>query len=167
MLLNLGCGDRYVPGWHNVDFGSPHRKDDTVDLTKPLPWLPSSALHAYLGHVLEHLTLRDALTLLKRLRQVIKPGGSIMVVGPDVEVAQRMADEGTLDVTLDSLKYGADRWAGDQHHWECASDILVDMLKQAGWDNVEDVGIDGVIPFWPVADRGPRWQCAVYAERVK
>ena len=164
MLINLGCGDRYAEGgWLNVDFGSPYRKDLTVDLTSELPWLAGSILHVYLGHLLEHLTYADAGRLLERLQPLIRPEGQIMVVGPDCEVAQQMAEAGTLDVTLDSLKYGADRWAGDRHEWECTAAQVVDLLEGAGWTDIQNVGIQNVAAFWPVADRRPQWQCAIAA----
>jgi hypothetical protein len=166
VLINLGCGDRYVEGgWINVDHaGSPHRKDVTLDLlADPLPWPTGSILHVYLGHVLEHLPYDGCLDLLKRLLPLVKPEGQILVVGPDCEVAQQMAEAGTLDVTLDSLKYGADRWHGDRHEWECTAGQVVDLLADAGWVDIQDVGIQNVAAFWPVADRRPIWQCAIGA----
>src|SRR5512138_1213696 len=99
MKLNLGCGDRYAEGWHNVDFaGSPHRKDEEVDLrTNLLPW--TGVELAYAGHLLEHLFVDEVLVLLSSLRGTMADRGELMVVGPDVIVAQGMATAGTLDVT--------------------------------------------------------------------
>jgi len=162
--LNLGCGDRYAPGWHNVDHaGCPHRKDETIDIRARLPW--TGLTHVYAGHVLEHLRVGEVLDLLPRLLLCMTPGGEIMVVGPDVLIAQGMAMTGTLDVTMDSLKYGASRWPGDEHRWECASDDLMMLLMVSGWNDVEPMGISYVPELWPVADRGPQWQCAVSARR--
>lgn len=161
--LNLGCGDRYAPGWHNVDLESPHRKDEIVDLTGDLPWPDGEFDRVYLGHVLEHLRIDEAGLLLKRLLRVVKPGGIVMVVGPDLNRAQVMAEAGTLDVTMDSLRFGASRWPGDEHHWECTGDIVVGLLKHSGWSGVTEVGIENVSLVWPVADRRPLWQCAVEA----
>jgi len=165
MLVNLGCGDRYAATWQNVDHaGSPHRKDVTVDLLADnLPWPTGSILHIYMGHVLEHLPYDGCLDLLKRLLPLVKPEGQIMVVGPDCQVAQLMAEAGTLEVTLDSLKYGADRWAGDRHEWECTAEKVTALLEGAGWTDIHDVGINHVAAFWPVADRRPQWQCAIAA----
>ncbi len=169
MLINLGCGDRYADGgWINVDYGSPHRKDVTLDLlADPLPWPPASILHVYLGHVLEHLPYDGCRDLLKRLRPLVRPEGQIMVVGPDCEVAQRMAEAGTLDVTLDSLKFGADRWVGDRHEWECTAAKVTALLEDSGWVDIQDVGIGNVAAFWPVADRRPQWQCATTARSAR
>lgn len=164
MLINLGCGDRYARGWHNVDHaGSPHAKDETLDITGDLPWAPNSVLHVYMGHVLEHITLVQCRALLTKLRPIVQPHGQIMVVGPDITIATQLAREGKLDVTLDSLKFGASRWPGDEHKWECTAAKIVKLLRDTRWVDVENVGIENVAPFWPVADRGPKWQCAVTA----
>jgi predicted SAM-dependent methyltransferase len=165
MKINLGAGDQYADGWHNVDHGSPHRKDEDVDLTGPLPWAENSIDCIYAGHVLEHLTQEECVALLERLHPLMKPGGELMVVGPDVRIAEQMAQQGTLDVTLDSLKYGAGRWSGDVHRWECTSRGLQDLLETAGWQEVTELSINDVPAMWPVAYRGPQWQCAVHAKR--
>lgn len=168
MRINLGCGDRYAEDWTNVDFGSPHRKDLEVDLTGPLPeeWR-EKVTHAYLGHVLEHLTLDQCAELLARLLPCMDPTGALMmIVGPDVPLAGRMIADGTFDFTyhnLDSLKYGAGRWSGDVHLWECSADAVVKLCRDAGWPVVADIGIRSVDQTWPVADRAPQWQCAVRA----
>lgn len=164
MLLNLGCGDRYAPGWHNVDFGTPHRVDQSVDLTGELPWERDGVLHVYMGHVLEHLTPGQAAVLLERLYSLVRPEGQIMIVGPDVKLAEKLQSEGyVLEVPLEQLRHGAGRWAGDEHMWECTASGIIALLRAAGWKDIENVGIENVPSFWPVAVRGPRWQCAVSA----
>lgn len=164
MLVNLGCGDRYVNGWVNVDHdGSPHRKDVSLDITKKLPWKSDEILHVFMGHVLEHLTQAQSKSLLRRLRPLVQPIGQILIVGPDIEVATSMAEAGTLDVSLDSLRFGGRRWPGDDHKWECTSTRIVALLKDTGWRDIQDEGIDNVAAFWPVADRNPKWQFAITA----
>jgi hypothetical protein len=166
MRINLGCGDRYADGWHNVDHaGSPFRVDQTVDLSGPLPWPAGSVELVYAGHVLEHLHMADALDLLERLLPLMIPGGKIMCVGPDVVRGAEMEQAGALEewMTLDLLIYGGHRWPGDEHWWACDEATLVAMLKETGWVDVSAVPIADVPPLWPVADRAPRWQCAVGA----
>jgi predicted SAM-dependent methyltransferase len=161
-MLNLGCGDRCAPGWHNVDHaGSPHHRDETVDLRGDLPW--TGVTHAYAGHLLEHLYVGQCLKLLRRLLGCMAPDGELMVVGPDLLLAQQMAALGTLDVTMQSLTDGGCRWPGDEHRWHCTSLDVEEMLRVTGWREITRVGINGVPGVWPVADRRPQWQCAVSA----
>jgi predicted SAM-dependent methyltransferase len=165
MKINLGCGDRYATGWWNVDHaGSPHPRDDTIDLTAgPLPssWL--AITHVYAGHVLEHLRVGECLTLLRRLRRRMLATSELMIVGPDVPAAEAMAQAGTLDVTLDSLRYGAHRWPGDEHRWECSADDVMAMLSATDWSRYTALPMAEVPKMWPVADRGPAWQFAILA----
>lgn len=162
MKLNLGNGNIYVQGWHNVDHAlSPHPRDETVDLTGALPWKPASIVHVYAGHVLEHLTQDQCLKLLTNLLPCMAKFGKIMVVGPDMELARAM--DVTPWHTLDEIIHGGRRWPGDEHQWECTTDAVMELLNQAGWQKITNVGITNVDSWWPVADRGPRWQLAVTA----
>ncbi len=161
--LNLGCGDRWAEGWWNVDFaGSPHRKDEEIDLRRDnLPW--TGVELAYAGHVLEHLFVSDVIAMLGSLRKCMASDGELMVVGPDVLLAQGMAVAGTLDRDIDSIKHGGFRWHGDEHMWQCTTYEVEALLRVSGWTQIEPMGIFDVPEIWPVADRGPQWQCAVSA----
>jgi hypothetical protein len=158
--------DRYADGWVNVDWaGSPHRKDQEVDLTGELPWPENSIQTVYLGHILEHLTMPDCRLLLARLHYCAIPSGTIMVVGPDLPTAYRMAEEGTLDVTIDSLLYGAERWPGDRHLWSSSAFTVNEFLVDTGWSDIHDMSesMGEVAAYWPVADPRPKWQFALWA----
>jgi SAM-dependent methyltransferase len=107
MKLNLGCGPTIVDSWLNVDyylgarmvkmpfFRSINRRtqffntdwDDRVvihDLRKRFPWSDASADIIYTSHFLEHLTRCDGRNSLKECFRVLKPGGIIRVVVPDL-----------------------------------------------------------------------------------
>jgi hypothetical protein len=166
--INLGCGDRYMSGWTNVDLpGMPHRADQRVDLSGELPWPAHSVACVYAGHVLEHMMLADCHALLTRLRHCMIDNGAVMVVGPDIDRARTLfAGDDIPDqygVTLNDLRFGAGRWAGDTHLWECTEAGLVALLEDAGWVKVTPIGVDEAALLWPVADPRPRWQCAVAA----
>ena len=167
LSLNLGCGDRYVDGWVNVDYGTPHRHDQTVDLTGRLPWEPGSVSRIYAGHLLEHITQEEGLGLLRRLLVCADPAGcTLVLVGPDVVVAEKMIADGTFDFTyhsLESIKNGAGRWAGDVHLWETTGPLVAQLVAEAGWPVVHALTIAQLEGGWPVADREPQWQYAVRA----
>ena len=56
MRLNLGCGNRKLEGWVNVDREAACKPDRVADLEKlPWPWPDDSAEEVMLSHVLEHL----------------------------------------------------------------------------------------------------------------
>lgn len=165
MRVNLGCGDRYAPGWVNVDHKHmPHKADFHIDLHNALPWQPGEITQAYAGHVLEHMRVHQCLDFLERLRPCVD--GEMLVVGPDVDVARGLQVTGTLDVPLDSLILGADRWGYDVHRWECSAPAIIKLLVVTGWQDVREIPLTDVPEDWPVAERGPRWQAAVLARSV-
>lgn len=168
MKLNLGCGDRYVDGWVNVDWDTPHRVDQRVDLAGELPeeWRGRIS-RVYAGHVLEHLSYDTCADLSMRLREFADPAGCVFVsVGPDVDIAERMVRDGTFDFTyhsLETLKYGAGRWAGDVHLWETTGPLVADLVRKAGWPVVHLLTTEQLEGGWPVVERQWKWQYAVRA----
>lgn len=112
LRLNLGCGPNAPAGWLNVDGswnawfahhpqlrkilktvrlinaanqGAQWKVKPLVhDLTKRLPFEDSTISAIYGAHVLEHLYLADAQKLLGECMRVLKPGGVVRLVVPDL-----------------------------------------------------------------------------------
>lgn len=80
--LNLGCGDDYRDGWHNVDIAAAVNPDQELDAGQP--WdLPSNhfdAIHAQ--HVLEHLPPEGVLTAMREAARVLRANGTLRVDVP-------------------------------------------------------------------------------------
>jgi hypothetical protein len=90
----------------------------------------------------------------------------MVAVGPDIPVAEEMIRTGTFDYryhSLESLKNGAGRWAGDVHMWETSGPLVAKIVRDAGWPVVHNFGIAELEGGWPVADREPQWQYVVRA----
>lgn len=166
--LNLGCGDRYVPGWWNVDVATmPHRVDQHVDLREELPWEDWSIARAYAGHVLEHLYPSEAQALCYRLHQKMMHGGVLVVVGPDCDVAENLIPPGANDefgATIESLVHGGRRWPGDEHKWRSTVGETSYLLACAGWNTRQILTMNEIVTEgWPVADPRPKWQFVIKA----
>lgn len=105
--INLGCGSQIVDEWINVDysFGAKMAKiplfplvnralklfsmtwDKRIflqDLRKPFPWKDGTVDVVYSSHTLEHLTREDGLKFLKESYRILKPGGTIRILVPDL-----------------------------------------------------------------------------------
>ena len=86
--LNVGCGDHFSPDWNNLDLVS-RPGVSYYDIRKPLPY-PDICLDAvYASHALEHLRPDEGLRLLKEFYRVLKPGGIVRIVVPDLEAICR------------------------------------------------------------------------------
>lgn len=89
MKLNLGCGTRFLATWVNLDFrGQPGVR--AHDLRTPLPFSDGTFDVLYHSHVLEHFERGDAQRLLGECHRVLRPGGILRVVVPDLEQKARL-----------------------------------------------------------------------------
>jgi predicted SAM-dependent methyltransferase len=109
LLLNLGCGpDVALTDWTDVDGslnlfwqrripasimrtlqrrrGFYHWPAHVryMDITHPLGFASDSADAIYASHVLEHLHHDDAISLIAECKRVLKPGGILRLVLPDL-----------------------------------------------------------------------------------
>jgi len=133
-MLNLGSSAEVAPGWNNVDFSwllrlsryrrccavlhrfgflSEHRYQRILkldphmvlwNLAKGIPFAEQSFDVVYHSHLLEHLPREAAPDFLRECRRVLKPGGILRVVVPDLEelartyidVVNRLPDRATM-----------------------------------------------------------------------
>jgi len=84
-LLNLGCGQRFHPDWMNIDFVSHAPEVMAHDLTTGIPVPDNSADAVYHSHVLEHFSKSNGAAFIQECFRVLKPGGVLRVVVPDLE----------------------------------------------------------------------------------
>lgn len=103
-MLNLGCGPRFHKDWTNVDFTSFDSNVMQHNLLKGIPFSDNTFDAVYHSHVLEHFSKNDAEGFIKECFRVLKPGGIIRIVLPDLEeMAQcylnelKKAEEGNID----------------------------------------------------------------------
>lgn len=88
-MLNIGCGPTTHPDWVNLDVASADPDVLTVDINHGLPFPTGSAAVCYSSHVLEHLDKPGARNLVAECFRVLKPGGVIRLVLPDMEALAR------------------------------------------------------------------------------
>lgn len=162
MKLNLGCGEYPADGWTNVDSYPGVNPDVVADLVS-LPFDDGSADAVYCGHCLEHNGPGELPAILAEIRRVLKPGGELCVVAPDLDridpvqqaVLYRMADVGGDGDT------GNPRGS---HRWGCTETALLAQVRDVFPDaHPVPVGELEGRP-WPVVSY-VGWQCAVLASR--
>jgi predicted SAM-dependent methyltransferase len=118
-LLNLGCGDRTHPAWTNVDFRAHPPHVIGHDLRQPLPFASALFTAVYASHVLEHFSHAFAPIFLSECRRVLKPGGIVRIVVPDLETIARLYLQ-----YLDGALTG-DKQAARRHEW-----MTIELLDQ-------------------------------------
>jgi SAM-dependent methyltransferase len=188
-LLNAGCGTHYAKGWVNVDvWESKTTKPDVLAVAgEPYPFEDDTFDAVYLGHVLEHIDWRELPAYLADIRRITKPGGHVLVVGPDVLKTISRWSEGKEPWRMvlstmehQEVNWQPDRqhefWDGATHHWNCHHERVWDLLGGAGFKNLQDwyeripncskcdTWSDDVTGItWPVVGKW-FWQFAIYCQ---
>ena len=118
-MLNLGCGKSFHPDWVNIDFIPTTSKVIGHDLRKRLPVEENVWDVVYASHVLEHFSCGEARSFLKECYRVLRPGGVLRIVVPDLEMIARLYLQ-----YLDEATAG-DSQAAARHEW-----MTLEMLDQ-------------------------------------
>lgn len=84
--LNLGCGNVYLPQMINVDFFTNRRKDYGLDLRYPFKMPDDSMDGIFCDHTMEHLSYEELEVSLRECCRVLKPGGVLRIVVPDMSL---------------------------------------------------------------------------------
>lgn len=113
------------------------------DLRKRLPFPDRSVDYVYTSHVLEHLAAADARKLIEEVFRVLKPGGMVRLVVPDLAygargyldaLANNPSDPKAAPAFLDWLGLSTSG-VRDPHLWMYDAPSLSAVLTQAGFIN--------------------------------
>ncbi len=132
-LLNLGCGRSYHHEWTNADFKPTGQGVIPCNLNFGLPFVDNAFHAVYHSHLLEHFPKRYALTFLRECFRVLKTGGIIRVVIPDLERIVR------LYLNLLEKAENGDQKARKRYEW-----IVIEMLDQM----VRDQSGGEMLKYW-------------------
>ena len=83
-FVNLGSGTRAIRGFINIDFFTTPGIDYGADLRYPLMIRSDVVDGIFCEHTLEHLNYREADAMLSECRRILKSGGAIRIVVPDL-----------------------------------------------------------------------------------
>ena len=94
VMVNIGCGTIYHPEWLNLDVVPASNIVRYLDVRKGVPLGDCEAAACFSSHVIEHLSPAAAQAFLIEQRRVLKPGGILRVVCPDLaEICGTYLDE--------------------------------------------------------------------------
>jgi len=83
--INLGSGHWKLPGWISVDLDASSLPEVCANLAKRLPIKCGSADLLYSEDFIDQLELEDARTFLRECHRILKPGGVVRILTPDLE----------------------------------------------------------------------------------
>lgn len=147
--LNLGCGDKILPGYVNVDFAESRKgnKPDVIADLRVLEFGNEYADEILSVHVIEHFYPWEASKLIMHWVDILKPGGKIILECPNILTAAEMLlkepekaarAEGKDGKMAMWPLYGDPGWEDPLmcHRWGYTPVTLIDLLEQCGLRNV-------------------------------
>tara|TARA_R110000868_G_scaffold247991_3_gene504349 strand:+ start:4300 stop:4770 length:471 start_codon:yes stop_codon:yes gene_type:complete len=150
MRIHLGSGDKYWPGFVNVDMIGGDVQSDV----RKLVFEDDSADEIHAIHLFEHLHRMDADSALLEWKRVLKPGGKLVLEVPCLDkIAQHIVDGNTnFAKTLFGL-YGDVRLNRPEmlHQWCWSKKEIAQTLKANGFTRVEVME-----PYFHFEDRDMR-----------
>lgn len=147
--LNLGCGDKILPGYINVDFAE-SRKGNTPDVIADLRKMefPEGYADEIMAiHVIEHFYVWEAEEMLQHWRSILKPNGVIVLECPNILTAAKNLVANPIDASRADGKAGQNAmWPlfGDPgwrdplmcHKWGYTPHTLIELMKKCGYKSV-------------------------------
>jgi GT2 family glycosyltransferase/predicted SAM-dependent methyltransferase len=126
--LNLGCKDLYLTGFINIDWDQSIKADLYCDVLQIKErFFDGTIDFIYAGHILEHLSPGDDAKLLKICHDLLKPGGSLVVVAPDYGYCR--ANMGATEAEMMLTAKGEHKNVYDKEKLE-------NILKSSGFKDV-------------------------------
>ena len=90
IMVNLGSGHWKFPGWVNMDLDLDSRPDVCANLAAGLPLRDACVDFMHTEDFIDQLDLEQAGCFLRECHRILKPGGVIRVLTPDVEQLARL-----------------------------------------------------------------------------
>jgi len=85
VLVNIACGTNFVEGWINLDYIPVSPVIKKANLLGRLPFADNSVDILYSSHFLEHVPIKKVSYFLNECFRVLKSGGQIRLVLPDLQ----------------------------------------------------------------------------------
>ncbi len=145
--LHLGCGTKYLPGFVNLDANLFNKVDLWLDVRNGLPFASNTVDSIYSTHMLEHFYSDELQLLLRDCQRVLKPGGGIRLIVPNLASAisaygQKNINwfEASFPRHFDSLggRFSNFVFCDGQHRTAFDFTYMDEVLRQAGFREVEE-----------------------------
>lgn len=106
------------------------------DLTEKIPLADDSVDIVFSSHFLEHLTKTKGEQFLNDIYRIMKPGGLMRILVPDLDIAIQKFNQGEINETLDLFFYTSEEADFSAHKYNYTFGSLKTKLEEIGFKNV-------------------------------
>lgn len=106
------------------------------DLTKKLPLDNGTVDVVFTSHFLEHLSKKQGERFLTDVYRVMKIGGLVRILVPDLDLAIKRLSEGKINETLDLFFYTSEEFDYSAHKYNYTFESLKEKLENIGFKEV-------------------------------
>jgi predicted SAM-dependent methyltransferase len=106
------------------------------DLTSKIPLDDNSIDVVFTSHFLGHLTKNQGESLLNDIFRLMKPGGLVRILVPDLDIAIKRFSEGDINNTLGLFFYTSEECDFSAHKYNYTFGSLKDKLEKIGFKNI-------------------------------
>ena len=174
--LNWGCGNTHPPRWINSDVKSGKGIQVVADIRQGLPIASDRFDYAVSVHALPELGYPELLPALRELRRVLKPGGTLRLVLPDLLKsieAFRAGDRDYFSVPDEEMERLGSKlalqliWYGYTRTM-FTPDFIEELLLKAGFSAVHHCAFKQTRSRWPeIVELDNRQRESLFVEATK
>lgn len=111
--LHIGCGTNYLEGWFNTDL-YPNKRRAGLNATRWFPYPDASFDYVFSEHMIEHVPYHRGYVMLSEAFRVLKPGGTLRIVTPDICFLIGLYQNEDNDLHRAYTKWNAELFIGDR-----------------------------------------------------
>lgn len=127
-----------------------------AQLEKRLPFDDAIADYIYSSHVLEHFFLDDARALLREIRRILKPAGTVRICVPDFDHAVSLHQKGDPRAALSYFFTESRAGYYRQHRYMYNYEVLSAVLRDCGFRSIQRCSFQqGRVPDLDKLDNRP------------
>jgi len=137
MKLHLGCGEKILKGYVNIDVRTNLKCDVVEDIKFLNSFENNSISEIYASHVLEHFNRKEYMSVLFRWYELLSYDGILKLSVPDIEKVFLVYNSGTPLKKLWGFLYGGQTYDENFHYVGFDYETLKNDLNEIGFKDIK------------------------------
>lgn len=168
----IGCGPNYLDGFVNIDANFQRKVDYLLDVRSGLPFPNDSLEFIYSCHMIEHLHITEAMSLLKECHRVLKPEGYMRLTLPDFQFVFRILagqEQSRFPRSFNSRNGQAINFlfCDGQHKYGYTRDLVEELALNLGFGEVVEAnGADKNVPDIEKTEPGGSFSVNIFKTKL-